>query len=428
MLILGLACFLAFPKLSAAAQPGPSEFQGTLADLPEEAQFSITNQLAKLTASEGQPGDYFGFSVAMSGNTVVVGAPYSKIGDNGYEGAAYVFVKPASGWANVTETAKLTASDGITNSDLGLAVAINGGTIAVEAGYGNPVHAAVYIYVAPLSGWANMTETAKLNTPLDYSGGGHPPSLAISGNTVVLGMPWGSIRGTFSGVAYVFVEPAGGWTNMAAPTAQLTTAIPPTYFGTSVAISGNTIVVSGPYLQSVFVYTRPPKNGWFGTRTEDADLSASNGDPLATVSIVGDTIAVGSPGATIGSNAGQGAVYVFVKPASGWTSMTQTAKLTASDGAANNGLGDSVAVGANGNEISAGASGWDSSTGAIYTFVKSSTGWANMTQTAEFAASDGVSGNDLGDALSMSGIQTVAGAPQVSISEPGAAYVFSAPR
>ena len=70
-----------------------------------------SKQLAELMASDGAPTDDFGVSVAASGNTVVVGAPDATVGSNAYEGAAYVFVKPPTGWTNMTQVAKLTPSN-----------------------------------------------------------------------------------------------------------------------------------------------------------------------------------------------------------------------------------------------------------------------------------------------------------------------------
>ena len=76
-------------------------------------------QTAKLTASDGAADDDFGYSVSISGNTVVVGAPYATVGGNSDQGAAYVFTEPGSGWANMTQTAKLTASDGAAGDEFG---------------------------------------------------------------------------------------------------------------------------------------------------------------------------------------------------------------------------------------------------------------------------------------------------------------------
>ena len=123
-------------------------------------------QLAELTASDGQPEDGLGFSVAVSGNTVVVGAPEVNIGSNIAAGAAYVFVKPSSGWANETQVAKLTASDGVTSGDLGFSVAIQGDTIVAGAPDNclPPNPGKVYVFVEPSSGWTDMTQTAELTS------------------------------------------------------------------------------------------------------------------------------------------------------------------------------------------------------------------------------------------------------------------------
>ncbi|MGZ4248082.1 MAG: hypothetical protein ACXVUE_07215 [Solirubrobacteraceae bacterium] len=79
-------------------------------------------QQAKLTASDGATNDFLGNSVAVDGNTVVAGAPGATVNGHAIQGAAYVFVKPAGGWANATETARLTASDGAAGDDLGISV------------------------------------------------------------------------------------------------------------------------------------------------------------------------------------------------------------------------------------------------------------------------------------------------------------------
>jgi hypothetical protein len=87
------------------------------------------HQLAGLTPSDGFSEEAFGYSVAMSGNTIVAGAPAYGTGQ---VGKAYVYVKPASGWANATETAELTASDGVSGLAFGDSVAISGNTIVVN--------------------------------------------------------------------------------------------------------------------------------------------------------------------------------------------------------------------------------------------------------------------------------------------------------
>ena len=110
-------------------------------------------QTAKLTASDGAAGDYFGSSVSISGNTVVVGANGATVGANSSQGAAYVFTESGSGWANMTQTAKLTASDGAVDDAFGFSVSISGNTMvvgAVDAKIGaNTGQGAAYVFGSP---------------------------------------------------------------------------------------------------------------------------------------------------------------------------------------------------------------------------------------------------------------------------------------
>ncbi len=112
-------------------------------------------------------------------------------------------------------------------------------------------------------------------------------------------------------------------------------------------------------------------------------------------------------------------MYVFVKPSSGWSSGHEAAKLTASNGA-ELGLGDSVGVSADGSTVVAGAEnatvGGNTYQGAAYVFVKPSGGWSSDTQTAKLTASDGAAGDRLGPGdhsvgVSADGSTVVAAAP-----------------
>ncbi len=94
---------------------------------------------AHLTASDGATDDCFDISVAVSGDTVVVGAERDNIGANLDQGSAYVFVKPTTGgWASTSSfDAKLTASDGATDDRFGISVAVSGDTVVVGADFDN---------------------------------------------------------------------------------------------------------------------------------------------------------------------------------------------------------------------------------------------------------------------------------------------------
>jgi FG-GAP repeat protein len=412
-----------------------------LSDLPITAQSSISaalendTQLAKLTASDGAE-DSFGVIVAISGNTVVVGAPLAKIGTNLQQGAAYVFVKPASGWKNMTQVAKLTASDGAAYDQLGRAVAISGNSVivgapqAVRGGYGA---GAAYVFVQPKSGWTDMTETAEFSGSDEAAGSYFGGAVAISGNTALAsGL---NNYGMGSGAEYIFVKPASGWKS-GTETAQLSASnggVGPA------AISGDTVIAGGAALDqwrgAAYVFVKPA-GGW-QNMTETAMLTDANGkiaDDLGwSVAISGNTVLVGAiQGIKGGSdcNCGPGKVYVFVKPATGWKTGTKyTAKLTAAGTPAGFNLGYSVSL--DGNTAAVGS--WPAhygskvTEGLAYVFTKPVGGWKTTSNpNATLRPSDAVSDDDFGISVSISGNTIVSGAngAKENNSEDGAAYVF----
>ncbi len=401
-------------------------------------------QQAKLTASDGAANDNFGNSVSVSGNTVVVGAWNAKVGANTLQGAAYVFTAPSSGWANMTQTAKLTASGGAASDDFGVSVSIDGNTVVVGASGAkvgsNSTQGAAYVFVKPASGWANMTQTAKLTASGGAASDNFGVSVSVSGNTVVVGA-WNAKVGanTLQGAAYVFTKPSSGWANMT-QTAKLTASdgAASDNFGDSVSVSGNTVVVGAPGAKvganngqgAAYVFTEPG-SAW-ANMTQTAKLTASDGAAGdyfgGAVSVSGNTAVVGAPWAKVGANTLQGAAYVFTEPGSAWASMTQTAKLTASDGAAGDVFGDSVSV--SGNMVVVGALGAtvgaNGDQGAAYVFTEPGSAWANMTQTAKLAASDGAAGDYFGKSVSVSGNTVAVGAFEAKVGAnggQGAAYV-----
>jgi hypothetical protein len=395
-------------------------------------------QLAKLTESRGKEQDWLGWSVAVSkdGNTAAVGAVgwCPRQGFNGCgQGAIFVFVKPDSGWADMTETAILTASDGQPGEYLGESVAISddGGTIVAGAPLWPANHTfmgAAYVFVRkPGGGWANMTETARL-TSTDGDNVSVGQSVSIGGTIVVAG---GFGFNTNQGAAYVFVQSKGGWANMT-QTARLTPSDgKDASMGLSVSISGNTVVAGAPYTgiggegNGAYVFVKR-RNGWKNS-TETAKLTASHGTGLDlgySVSISGGTIALG---ARRRSN-DNGAVYVYVKPGQGWRSMTETARLTVPSKF--NLLGYSVCADSNGKNIVGGAPGWQDGLGqgAVDFFVRSASGWKTTSKAkTRLIASDGMAKDSLGFSVSGGLAAIFAGSPYAAIGsnpQQGAAYVF----
>jgi hypothetical protein len=416
---------------SASAQYPPR-----LTNLPEAAQSRILSllmrnvpgfpQQAKLTSSSGQTRDQFGISVAVSGDTVVVGigSGYLQPGSSP-AGAAYVFVKPVSGWSNMTQTAELSPSNGHADDYFGYSVAIQDNTIVVGAPNAQRGQGRVYVFVKKANrGWTNRTQKAMLTVSTASSIG---YQVAISGKAIVTGSALNS------GQSYIFLAPAAGWKTTATPNATLVT--PETgqsqVCANCVAIQGSTVVigVAGNYHGegTVFVFEEP-SGGWQGTVNPIASLVAS--DPTLTaslgvsVAITGNTIAAGA----YGLNNYLGAVYVFVEPESGWSDMTETAQLTAPDALE---LGLNVSI--SGTLVVAGApdstAGAHQFQGAVFLYTKPSGGWKTTSvPSAELVASDGAAGDEFGWDVSASGSTIVAGAPFAAIAsnqEQGAAYVFA---
>ena len=343
-------------------------------------QSGTWNQAAKLTASDGTAGDYFGLSVAMHEDTIVVGAPQTY--DNGTQpGSVYVFTKPANGWATTSTAAKLTASDGAADDYFGSSIAVDGDTIVVGAVYDEDNisnSGSAYVFTKPANGWATTSTAAKL-TASDGAADDHfGLSVAVHGNTIVVGAHYDDDNGSASGSAYVFTKPANGWATTSTA-AKLTASDGAAYdeFGFSVAVHGNTIVVgawqdddNGSNSGSAYVFTKPT-DGW-GTTSTAAKLTASDG---ATNDHFGLSVAVHGDNMVVGAwydddnGINSGSVYVFTKPANGWATTSTATKLTTSDGAAEDSFGFSVAV--DGDTIVVGAlrdddNGTDSGSAYVY--------------------------------------------------------------
>ena len=165
----------------------------------------------------------FGESVAVSGNTVVVGAPEATVGANIDQGAAYLFTESGPGWANMTQVAKLTVPDGAAGDLFGWSVSIRGNTVVVGAPGatigGKTGQGAAYVFTEPATGWTDATQNAKLTASDGAAGDCFGMAVSISGNTVVVGacfVPSFLSVGnqSFPGAAYVFTQPGGGWDNM----------------------------------------------------------------------------------------------------------------------------------------------------------------------------------------------------------------------
>jgi hypothetical protein len=412
---------------SAVAQPDTHPMRTLIAPLvgiwlaaglpfaaPTAAAIELTKLRDPLTASDGKARDRFGMSVAVSGDTAVIGAPNEGAppGTNLGRGVAYVFTRVGGGWI---EQAKLIGSDVMVPDKFGFSVAISGDTIVVGANLatvsGKPAQGAAYVFTRTGATW---TQQAKLTASDGLAGDDLGVSVAVSGDTALIGA---ELARAGMGAACVFTRTGGTWTEQAKLTDPKGAALD--QFGRAVAITGDTAVVGAiladglhPEQGAAYVFTRTGT-----TWTQQAKLTASDGH---TDAAFGLSVSLSDESAMIVGATGdqqKGAAYVFTRAGGTWT---EQAKLTASDGAANDNFGRSVAL--SGDTAVVGAHFKVSA----YLFTHSGGTW---TQQTKLIAEDGTNDDLFGNSVAMSVRTGFVGAGMATVgnaSQQGKAYVFEA--
>ncbi len=326
-------------------------------------QSSLTFTQTKLLASDAAQYDYFGLSVAVKGDTAVIGA-YGKSDLARNAGAAYAFARNAGAWA---QQARLGTSTPLIDAYLGATVATNGSYTAAGAPYasvGAQNDGVVYLFSNAT--WQQQTILLP-NDPDSLSQFGN--ALAINGNTLFVGAPMHDSFGVNAGAVYVFTFDGVSWVQrqklIGADTAS------GDRFGSALALNDGWLAVSAP------LHSSP-----------------------------------GSPG---------GAVYLFEFDGVSWV---QRYKVGAPDTIAGDRFGSAIAL----------DNGWlavgvplhrfvGSASGAVYLFEFNGTAWV---QRQKFVASDTVGGDQFGSALALENQRLVIGAPLHSSNGPasGAVYIF----
>jgi drug/metabolite transporter superfamily protein YnfA len=475
---LTASAVMATPASAATANDAPI---GLSANDWEDIHTQIRadlNQQAYLKASNTDNTDKFGFSVAISGDTIVIGASeeYSDgssedNNDASFAGAAYVFVRSGNTWV---QQAYLKAFNADQGDRFGNSVAISGDTIIVGAhqedsdatgvdgadnDYAEKAGAA-YIFVRSGTSW---TQQAYLKASNSDSNDRFGSSVAISGETVIIGAPLEDSNGsgqenddlTNSGAAYIFTRSGSIWSQQA----YLKSADPGIDygFGSSVGISGDWVVVGTPYyngrephetdIGAAYIFNRSGSS-WDQHSRRIAYYRDGYENFGRSVGISGNTIIVGAvqddgnqDGVIDGSFNGAGAAYVYVYNGTSWALQ---AYLKASNLEAEDYFGKSVAI--SGDIIVVGASGEDSdgtsqgnnaisSAGAAYIFTRDGATW---TQQAYLKAHNPDESDTFGATVSVSDGTVVVGAPfedssstgvngpdNNDASNAGAAYVFN---
>jgi hypothetical protein len=214
-----------------------------------EASEVIYN-VTKVIPNDAEQHDEFGFSVAVDGDIMVVGSRFDD--DGGFSsGSAYVFERTESGWG---EQAKLVASDSEAYDYFGSAVAISGDTILVGAHEDGGDPGMAYVFQKENGGWAEQAILVAEDSERWVIAFGS--SLAIEGDKALVGAPYSEEDLTPKGSAYMFHRAGTTWMQVEVFTAS--DALTGDQYGASVALSGDIVVIGAPeYLSgpgSVYVY------------------------------------------------------------------------------------------------------------------------------------------------------------------------------
>lgn len=328
---------------------------------------------AILVPDDSASGAQFGVSVALEGNTLVVGSRYAA-GRVPRAGAAYVYTR-ADAHAPWQPVARLTASDGSTNDEFGLSVALSGDTIIVGAQLHNQGTGAAYIFARRDGTWRQVARLAPNNLTPDARFGF---AVAIAGDTALVGAYQASVGGQQTGSAYVFTR------------------------------------------------SSPATDQW----TTQARLLASDrmsGDRFGiAVALDGSTALIGADRRPEGGLANAGAAYIFERVGTGWVQRT---KLIATNNQSGRMFGFSVSlrdgiavIGAPGSATS----GRPGRVGRAHVYVRERP--ARWREVATLNAGNNIQRTLFGLSTALDGDFVLIGAPLESISNPqsGAAYVFQA--
>ncbi len=370
-----------------------------------------------ITLTNGAAGGSLGYSVSIHNDTLAVGAPGVSS-----TGAVYIFERNQGGADNWGASITLTVTSGAV---VGKSVALSDDTLVVGA----PLSNTAYIFERNWGGANNWGQVATLTVSGTIVNEAFGYSVAIDGDTVVIGDYLADVNGdTDRGAAYVFNRNEGGADNWG-----LTTVLTDTFghnndgFGHDVAVDHDHIVVGAPGAMgangAVLIFYRNQggadnwglKKGLLGTGGVGSGYQFGY-----NVAISGDTIIAGS----IGENSTQGASYIFRRNRGGTDAWGTDTILAASDAASNDNFGNAVAMDINSNTFLVAAASANSNQGKVYVFNSTGNFWK---QIATPTAKGGSAVEYFGGALDISGGTLVVGAAYADTTthiEAGEAYIY----
>ena len=381
-------------------------------------QSSLTFTQTKLLAADAAQYNYFGLSVAVRGDTAIVGA-YGKSDLVRNAGAAYAFTRNAGSW---TQQARLGTSSPLIDAYLGATVATNGSYTAAGAPYasvGAQNDGVVYLFSNAT--WQQQTILLP-NDPDSLSQFGN--ALAINDNTLFVGAPMHDSFGVNAGAVYVFTFDGVSWVQQQ-KLIGVDTA-PGDRFGSALALNDGWLAVSAPLHSSpgspggaVYLFEFDGVSWVQRYKVGAPDTIA--GDRFGSAIALDDGwLAVGVPLHRFVGSA-SGAVYLFEFNGTAWV---QRQKFVASDTAGSDQFGSALAL--ENRRLVVGAplhNSNGSASGAVYIFERATTTWIER---AKLIGSDTNAGDRLGGSISIDGNTILVGAYGDTAAGPatGAAYVF----
>ncbi len=266
-----------------------------------------------LVLPDGKPEDFFGYCVALSGGTLLASVASHLAEANPVPGSVYAFSHTASGWQQ--QGPKLVANDGYPADGFGTALAVSGDTAVISAP-GQQGEYKVYVFVRQGGAWAQQGPA--LSHPGGAQGRYFGTSVAISGDTLLIGAAAYADPAT-TGAAFVFVRTAGTWTQQGPP---LSSGVELDQYGYAVALNGDTAVVGAPGANggdgAAHIYQRDATGVWTQQGPTQIGPPASNGQFGSTVSVWGTQAVIAAPNLEGTNYVGSGALFLFARVANIW--------------------------------------------------------------------------------------------------------------
>ena len=360
----------------------------------------------KLIPGDGSEGDWFGYSVSISGDYAIVGADGGE--NNGIStGAAYIFKRDSdTSWV---EEQKLLASDGVEFDGFGISSSMSGDYVIISAPWKDNFMGASYIFKRDGNTWS---EEQKLLASDGNANDEFGFAVSISGDYVIVGA---RMKDNKQGAAYIFKRDGNTWTEEQKLLASDGDTLD--QFGNSVSISGDYAIVGARMKDNrqgaSYIFSRNNT-----TWTEEQKLLASDAaldDRFGwSVSIAGNYAIVGATG----DDNNKGSAYIFKRDGTTWT---EEQKLLANDGNAEDWFG---VVSISENYAIVGAQGDDNWKGSVYIFRRDGLTWIEQEKCSPTSCPENSS---LGRTVSLSENSAIVGAPYDTIngSNSGAAYIIS---